>query len=241
MAASLHLARYSPRQAGRMLRAMWRHREALEATPGLAAARICFSAELDTITGGRPTPTRWGLLCGWESGKARDEFLSDPTALRPFLDGARESWRVSLDTVRVVQGEWRGWRPPTDRVAPLAPQEPLMVMTYGKLHARHLPTFTWNNRKVVRAVAADPGLVMRVGLADHPMARCTFSLWRSQADVVRFAYGAGVHDPIQRRSLAVPWISDYFFARFRPIASSGTLDGRDPLAELRQHAEPTIT
>lgn len=94
MAASLHLARYSPRQAGRMLRAMWRHREALEATPGLAAARICFSAELDTITGGRPTPTRWGLLCGWESGKARGEFLSDPTALRPFLDGARESWRV---------------------------------------------------------------------------------------------------------------------------------------------------
>ena len=224
-----------------MLRAMRRHRAALESIPGLAAARICFTAELDPITGGTPTPTRWGLFCGWEAGEARDEFLSDPTRLRPFLDGARESWGVSLDTVRVVQGEWRGWRPSTDGVEPLASNEPLVVMTYGRIRARYLPSFTWNNRKVVREVATSPGVVMRVGLADHPMVRCTVSLWRSQEDVVRFAYGSGVHDPIQRRSLDVPWGRDWFFARFRPIASSGTWHGRDPLAELLHQAKPAVT
>lgn len=153
MAASLHLARYSPRRAGRMLRAMRRYRPALEATPGLAAARICFTAELDTITGGTPTPTRWGLFCGWEASEARDEFLSAPARLAPFLDGARESWSVSLDPVRVVLGEWRGWRPSTDGVAPLGPEEPLAVMTYGRFRPRYLATFTWNNRKVVRELA----------------------------------------------------------------------------------------
>jgi spheroidene monooxygenase len=224
-----------------MLRAMRRHREVLEATPGLAEARICFTAELDTITGGTPTPTRWGLLCGWNSGEAREEFLSDATRLHPFLASARESWSVSLDTVRVVQGKWRGWRPSADGVAPLAPDEPLAVMTYGKLRARYLPTFTWNNRKVVREIAGNPGLVMRIGLVDHPMVRCTFSLWRSEEDVVRFAYGGGVHDPIQRRSLDVPWGGDWLFARFRPIASSGTWGGRDPLAELHLQREPTVT
>lgn len=223
-----------------MLRAMRRHRDALSGTPGLAEARICFTAELDTTTGGTPTPTRWGLLCGWEGGDARDEFLNDRAGLHPFLAGARESWSVSLDTVRVVQGEWRGWRPTTEGVAPLAPDEPLMAMTYGKLRARYLPAFTWNNRKVVREVATNPGLVMRIGLADHPMVRCTFSLWRSQDDVVRFAYGRGVHDPIQRRSLDVPWGGDWLFARFRPVASSGTWEERDPLAELRLQPEPNV-
>ena len=221
-----------------MLRAMRRYRDSLDATRGLSAARICFTAELDTITGGTPSLTRWGLFCGWESQDARDEFLADERALRPFLAGARETWSVSLDTVRVVRGDWQGWRPSTDGTTRLADDEPLAVMTYAILRARYLPHFTWNNRRIVREVAKNPGLVMRVGLGESPMARCTFSLWRSQEDVVRFAYGKGIHDPVQRRSLDVPWGVNYFFARFRPVASSGTWGGRDPLAELRPRRAP---
>jgi hypothetical protein len=238
MAASLHLAHYAPRQTGRMLRAMARHRGALERTPGLAVARLCFTAEMDTLTGGRPTPTRWGLLCGWDSADARDGFLADGAGLETFLSGARESWTVSLDTVRVVQGEWRGWQPSTEGVERLHRDEPVAVITYGIIRARYLPAFTWNNRNVVRELAPNPGHVLRVGLADHPMARCTFSLWRSQGDVVRFAYGPGGHNPVQRRSLDVPWGHEFFFARFRPVASSGTWMGRDPLADLHRQAQP---
>ena len=238
MAASLHLARYSPRQAGQVLRVASRLRAALEATPGLSALGLCFTAKLDPLTGGVPSPTRFGLLCGWESSEARDEFLDDAAPLRPFLDNARESWWLSLDALRVVRGEWRGWSPSTEGVARLGPDEPLAVMTYGRLRARYMPTFTWNNRRVVRELESNPGEVMRIGLGDHPMARCTFSLWRSQDDVMRFAYGPGIHDPIQRRSLAVPWGRDYFFARFRPVASGGTWEGRDPLAELGRVAQP---
>ena len=219
-----------------MLRTMLRRRTGLDETPGLAAAGVFFTAELDTLIGGRPTPTRWGLFCGWETGQARDEFLSDPARLRPFLDGALESWSISLDTVRVVRGEWRGWCPSTEGVEPLAPDAPLAVMTYARLRARYLPAFTWHNRRVVRELAPNPRHEMRIGLGDHPLVRSTFSLWRSQEDVVRFAYGGGVHDPLRRRSRTVPWFSDYFFARFRPIASSGSWDGRDPLAELRTNA-----
>jgi hypothetical protein len=237
MAASLHLARYSPRQAGRMLRSIRRHLDAVRATPGLVAARLFVTGELDTITGGVPTPSRWALFCGWQTGDARDEFLSDETRLDPFLADARESWGVSLDAVRVVLGEWQGWRPSTDGVARLAADEPLAVITYGRLRPRYLPTFTWNNLRIVREVAGNPAEVMRIGLADHPLVRSTFSLWRSQQAVARFAYGPGVHDPIQRRSLDVPWGTDWFFARFRPVASSGSWYGRDPLAELREQPQ----
>ena len=222
-----------------MLRAMSHRRRSLAATPGLRASRVCFVADLDTVTGGTPRLTRWALLCGWESREARDEFLADDQALRPFVAGARETWSLSLDTVRVVQGDWQGWRPSTEGVAPLADDEPLVVMTYGMLRPRYLLTFHRHNRRIVRELAKNPGLVMRVGLGDHPMARCTFSLWRSQKDVMRFAYGAGIHDPVQRRSLAAPWATNYFFARFRPVASHGTWEGRDPLAELRTDRAPT--
>lgn len=232
MSASLHLARYSPRDTGRMLRAMVRHKERLDATPGLAAARLMFTAEMDPITGGRPTPTRWGLLCWWKSSEARDEFVDRGFA--PFESGARESWSVSLDTVKVVMGELWGLRPSTAGVARLAPDEPLAVMTYGMLRARYAPAFTFQNRRIVRELQRNPAEVMRIGMAESPLARATFSLWRSQEAVMRFGYHDGVHPPIQRHSLEVPWGHDYFFARFRPVASRGTHGGRDPLAELRR-------
>jgi hypothetical protein len=213
-----------------MLRAIRRRRDSLAHTPGLAVARLCVTTELEPTFGGRPTPTRWALLCGWEDGSARDRFLADPEPLRPFLEPAREAWSVSLDTVRLVSGEWRGWRPSTDDVDALGRDEPLAVITYGRLRPRYVPTFMWNNRKAVRQIVRHPGLISMVGLSDGIGVASTFSLWRSQGDVVRYAYGPGVHKPIQRRSLDVPWASEWFFARFRPVASSGTWSGRDPLA-----------
>jgi hypothetical protein len=235
MAASLHLASFSFRETGRMLRAMGRHRERLETTPGIAASRLFFTARFDSLTGGTPTPTTWGLLCGWSAPEARGEFLEEPGRLAPFARGAREVWSVSLNTARVVQGEWRGWQPSSAGIKPLAKDEPVAVITYGRVRPRYLPAFHWENRKAVREMNASHGNVMGIGLGDDPLARATFSIWRSKGDVMRFAYDTqGIHDPIQRRSLANGWGGDYFFARFRPVASSGTWGGRDPLAEVLQ-------
>jgi hypothetical protein len=223
-----------------MLRAMQRYRDRLDRLPGLAAGRLMWTAEMDPVTGGRPTLTRWGLLCGWADREARDDFVE--TWFAPFLSDAREWWAVGLDTVRVVQGQLWGWQPTSDGVERLAPGETLAVLTYGKVRARYLPTFTTNNRRVVRELDGNPGQLMRIGLGEHPMARCTFSLWRSQRDVVRFAYGEGIHKPVQRESLDAPWAHDYFFARFRPVTSRGTWGGRDPLTGSRvgNGGEPQI-
>jgi hypothetical protein len=130
----------------------------------------------------------------------------------------------------VVQGSWQGWTPSTDETEPLGQDEPVAVMTYGRVRPRYIPHFTWHNRRVVRSMDGNPATLMKVGLGDDPLARSTFSIWRSKGDVVRFAYGKDtVHDPVQRHSLDVPWGYDYFFARFRPVASTGTWRGRDPL------------
>ena len=231
MSATLHIARFSPRDAVRMVRAMRRKRAERERTSRLVAGRLFFTIELEPVTGGRPTPTRWAFFSAWDEREARDGFFAEPRMLEPFFEHARESWSVSLDPVRLVNGEWRGWRPDTDEVEPLARDEPLAVITYGRLRTRYIPSFIWNNRKAVRQVHGNPGLIDRVGLGDGVNVASTFSLWRSQGDVVRYAYGPGDHKPIQRRSLDAPWGTDYFFARFRPVASRGEWNGRDPLGD----------
>jgi spheroidene monooxygenase len=231
MSASLHLARYRPRQVGRMLVAMRREWPAFAATPGLGTARLLMLAELDTVAGGTPMPTRWGLLCGWTSGSARDQFLADGSRLRPFLTGAREALNVSLETVRVTKRDsWWGWRPDTDGVPRFAPEEPVVALTYAILEPRHIGRFTWHNLHIVRGAARRPGLVTMIGALDTPLARATLTVWRSERDLTEFAYRSQLHAAIQKRARSEPWGHDFFFARFRPLGSSGSWDGQDPLA-----------
>lgn len=226
MTASLHLARFTPGRAARTFGRIIRGRHALAATPGLATSRVFVLADLEPRTGGLLRPTRFALFCGWESAGARDAFSA-----RPFTAEAEEHWSVFLDTVRVRRGGLGGWVPSTDGVASLRHDEPLVVMTHGRLRPRYVPRFTVDNARIVRAMQGAPGLGMMTGAADHPLTRATFSVWRTQGDAVRFAYDpSSVHGPIQRTSLAVPWSSTLFFARFRPVASAGSWLGQDPLA-----------
>ncbi len=157
MSASLHLGRFQPRVAGRALRRVG----ALRRTPGLVSARPVAIARFETTFGGTLMPLRWGLWCGWEDGAARDAGFE--TTAR-FTDGADEAWSVSLETVRVRLGEeWGGWSPRTDAVTRLSKDEPVAVLTSGKIAVRHLPTFHVENRRVYRELAEAPGLGMRIG------------------------------------------------------------------------------
>ncbi len=237
MSVSLHLASFPPRRAGRMLRSMPRHHEALLADPAVTIARFYMLAEFDPIVGGTPTPLRWGLLIGWADRDARDERLGEGMALAPFLDGARESLSLALDTVKVRAGDTlNGWRPASEGVASARADEPVVVMTHGRFRPRYLPAFHWNNRKIARSLHGDPALVMSVGALDDPLTRATFSLWRARQPMTDFSYRADPHNAIRRRSLDVGWGGQFFFARFRPTASSGTWAGRDPLAEATSGA-----
>jgi hypothetical protein len=199
--------------------------------PGLGAAHLFATFDPSALTGGRPTPRRWALLCGWNEAEGLDELLAGSPMLGAFLEDALEGWYVRLEPVRVVDGSWRGWRPATEGVRPLADDEPVIVMTYGRLKRRHVPAFLRANRRALAQALRHPGMLSWLGLSDAVPVASTFSLWRSIADVQGYAYGPGDHEPVARHSKRVPWADDYFFARFRPLASSGTWDGRDPVAE----------
>jgi hypothetical protein len=232
MVASLHLARYPGRQAVKKLPTLWRLQRELDRAAGLAAGHVFATVDLTTDTGGWPTPRRWALFCAWEESSALEDFLRGSTAAERFLTDTEETWFARLEPVRLVSGGWRGWEPQTNGVEPLAPDEPLAVITYGVLRPRYVPTFFWNNRKAVRHADRSEGLLARIGLMDRIRTASTFTLWRSQRDVVRFAYGPGDHKPVVSVSKNTPWAHHYFFARFRVLESKGSWGGHDPLAAV---------
>ena len=76
-----------------------------------------------------------------------------------------------------------------------------------------------------------PGLRLAVGIGEAPVGlQGTFSLWDSAAALRRFAYAGAAHSAVIARTAPERWYAEELFARFRPFGSSGTWNGRDPLA-----------
>lgn len=236
MLLSLHIARYPIHSQVRAAIALRRRRQTLAQTPGLAAVRVLLSAELSTAPIlGVVNPRYLALMCAWNQDSGLDEFLADSEVWRSFKRGSSELWHVRLQPVDVLEGNWNGWSPDTDGVAPLAADEPLFVLTWAALCGRQALPFSpfWRaNARAVRYAKSQPGMLASIGLGDSPRMACTFTLWRSIEDSKRFAYDqSGDHQPVIRPALDTPWTKDRFFARLRPLASSGSWNGRDPVAE----------
>lgn len=110
-------------------------------------------------------------------------------------------------------------------------------MTYSRVRTRYVPSFLMNNKRVVDEQTDDDGLIAQLGIADDFTATSTLSIWRSQADLVDFAYRKSpAHKAVIKPSLT-KWQTQNFSARFRMVESSGTWDGRDPAAAARLAAE----
>ena len=185
-------------------------------------------------------PRRTALFALWDDDAALDTFLARSPIARRWRD-ADEAYTVRLRHLG-GHGTWRGVAvldgmaaatdaaTDADAGADAAPG-PVAVLTRATVRARHWSAFVGAGRRVSAEVAAAPGLLAVVGIGEAPVGRqATFSLWRSTADARAFAYGRPDHLDAVRRTRAEGWYGEQLFARFQPYGSTGTWDGRDPLA-----------
>lgn len=180
---------------------------------------------------------RWAVFATWDDEAALDRFRSSHPLSRRWDERADERYDVTLRPVG-AHGSWNGVDPLGGEIAPAgqegpdaATQSPVAVVTRATVRWRSLPAFLRAVPAVDRTLASADGLLAAVGIGEWPVGRqATFSLWRDTEAMQAFSYRRAEHTEVVRRTRDEGWYGEEWFARFRPVRSSGTWDGRDPLA-----------
>lgn len=198
--------------------------------PGSVFAQTVMGADLGASVLPAPAPGRVGLVAVWEDDAALDAFLAaDPLAAR--LAGG---WHARLQPLRTV-GQTAGIPRLVGAELPVDSEEPVVVLTYGRTRLTGLPRFLRTSARAEAAAMASPGLLASTGFARPPGVVSTFSVWETAAQMRAYITGTAAgpgHVDALRADRAKGFHHDSLFARFRPYATAGAWDGRDPLAGL---------
>jgi hypothetical protein len=221
MIVSVHIADPGPRSA---LEVLLRPPEPGR-VPGL---RYATSTIRVPIGPGRkpPNPGRIGMIAAWDDDRALEDFVSGS----PIAERLAGGWHVRLEPLRVF-GAWPAMPGlPTD-LRPHEEDEPVAVLTLGWLRLNRLRPFLRSSAPAESDAVTDPALLATTGLARPPHLFSTFSLWQSAAGMRDYAVRpGGGHSAAVRADRERSFHHESAFIRFRPYASHGHWDGRDPLA-----------
>jgi hypothetical protein len=234
----MHLADVGPRAALAAIRA----RLDAASVPGLRYAETAIAAPLGRRLPA-PQPGRVVLIAAWDDDAALDRFLGD----HPLAERLARGWHVRLEPLR-TSGSWSALPDLPGEAQPIDAEEPVAVLTLGRLRLRRSPSFFRTTARAERQAVSDPGLLEATGLARPPRLVATFSLWRTASAMRAYAYGRtgdghgdraadGHRDAIQAHSTR-PFHHESAFIRFRPYAAQGSWNGRNPLASRDETLGP---
>lgn len=195
---------------------------------GLRYAETLFTAPL----GGRllPAPNLGtvALLATWDDDESFEAFLSSQSLPSPLAKG----WQVRMEPLRVF-GSWPGMDGLPDRQLPVADEEPVVVLTLGRLMPWRLLPFLRAALPAENDALEEQGLLASTGFGRFPNLVSTFSVWRTVAEMRRYAYDrSGSHHAAVAVDKNRPFHRHSAFIRLRPYATAGSWGGADPLSGL---------
>ncbi len=225
MIVSVHLADVGPLTAHRVLV----QGLSTAKVPGMTYAEVVFAADLGKRLP-MPKPGRIGLIGAWDDDAALDRFLAG----HPFAEHLAGGWHTRLEPLHRF-GSWAGLDDLPMSDSPAGEDEPVAALTLGRLKIRRTSAFLKGARPTERDAVANPAVaaVTGFGRLTPPRLVSTFTIWRSLAAMREYAFGQdGSHQAAVKVDRAKPFHRESAFIRFRPYASQGFWDGRDPVAAI---------
>jgi hypothetical protein len=219
---SVHIADVGWRAAPGMLR----RKPDPAKVPGLIYAETTTTAPLGDSLLPSPQPGRVALVAAWGSDEALDEFSAGSSLAKRLASG----WQVRLQPLHVF-GAWAGLPGLPAEEIPAGEGEPVAVLTIGRLRLRRVRPFLRASARAEGEAVGDPAMRASIGLARPPRLVATFSIWKDVEGMREYARGRrdGSHPAATAQHRANPFHHESAFIRFRPYASRGSWDGRDPL------------
>jgi heme-degrading monooxygenase HmoA len=195
--------------------------------PGLTYAETTITAPLSDRLLPSPRLKPVAMIAAWDSDEAFEAF----SASHPMSDLLASGWQVRLQPLHVY-GEWPGLSGLPEGEVKVGDEVPVAALTLGRPRLSRLPAFLKASARAEAEAIANPDILALIGLARPPRLVSTFSLWRNVGTMRAYARGrkGGAHSAATRIDRANPFHHESAFIRFRPYASQGSWDGRDPLA-----------
>lgn len=225
---TLHVWTVPPSRVGWAASRMATDRRRVRRAPGATFAKLLGTGRGETFGVRDANPRRWALLSCWASVDAATQWETSRTASR-WRTVADETWRLELAPL-TSRGRWSK-RTPFGDPEPVHHDGPVVALTRARLRPRRAGTFWRAVPPVAAELRTSAGLRFAMGVGEAPVGlQGTFSLWDSSDALKGFAYSSPQHLDAIARTSTVGWYSEELFARLAVLASSGTVDGRDPAA-----------
>ncbi len=179
-----------------------------------------------------PDFSRYALFTSWNSTESAAAFVEESALYKAIRDRSEEVYTLQLRPY-LSKGFWQGKKPfePVYNLTE-AYEGPVVALTRARIRLQKIPEFWKNVPAVSKETARAEGLIAQTGVGELPVVQQgTLSLWESESSLQAFAYGMRRHKEVMRKTRSRNWYSEELFARFIPLASEGSWNGKDPLQE----------
>jgi len=170
------------------------------------------------------------VFVSWESARAVDNFLMNTDLGRALALG----WHVRLEFLR-RWGRVSEFDDLPANVGKVAPGEPVVAVTLARLKLTQVPRFILWGKPVEELVRDHPGKTLALAAMRPPRTVSTFSVWRSQREMLDMVRGQDSFPGAKRHAAAIvererkDFHHEFTTLRFRAISEQGVWEGRSDI------------
>ena len=181
----------------------------------------------------QPDWQQWALLLTWENEAESDKFFKTSFIAWWWKLFTKEQWTLVCKPLS-AHGKWDGKQPFKASDEGYTGGQ-IAVLTRATIRWSKLKRFWSHVDNVAKIMSGAPGYVTSFGIGEAPFfLQATFSVWDDMESVKNFAYKSPEHALVIQKTRSENWYSEELFARFVPIKSFGTLNGKNPLTLINK-------